>query len=136
MSKQVIEQSEINALLKPADPESQKKQERKIRRKFWPTLKKAMAQLPLAEDVVTAYFCAMDNKTPAHVKGVLLAAFAYFILPVDLVPDFIAGIGFGDDVAVLTAAFTTLQKHMTPAQRDAAKKALGDMAQKKETESS
>lgn len=127
MGKKTISENEINAILSPADIEQQQKQESKIRRKFWPTLKNALAQLPFAEDVVTAYFCAMDKNTPSHVRGVLLAALAYFVLPTDLIPDFIAMIGFGDDVAVLTVALSTLKKHMTPEQREAARHALDDL---------
>ncbi|MEP2981576.1 MAG: YkvA family protein [Lentilitoribacter sp.] len=127
MGKKTISENEINAILSPADFEQQQKQEKKIRRKFWPTLKNALAQLPFSEDVVTAYFCAMDKNTPTHVRGVLLAALAYFVLPTDLIPDFIAMIGFGDDVAVLTVAITTLKKHMTVEQRDAARQALKDL---------
>lgn len=131
MSKKTISENEINAILSPADIDQQQKQEKKIRLKFWPTLKNALTQLPFAEDVVTAYFCALDKETPAHVRGVLLAALAYFVLPADLIPDFIAMIGFGDDVAVLTVALSTLKKHMTPEQRDAARKALEDFKAEK-----
>lgn len=49
----------------------------------------------------------------AHVAGdykirslriliILLAAIIYFINPIDLIPDFIFGIGLADDLAVLT----------------------------------
>lgn len=130
MSKKIVSEIEINAILRPAEAAQQSKQERKIRRKFWPTMQRALAQLPFAEDVVTAYFCALDKNTPTHVRGILLAALAYFILPIDLVPDFIAMIGFGDDVAVLTTAFATLQKHMTKAQREAAQEALAELKSK------
>jgi uncharacterized membrane protein YkvA (DUF1232 family) len=89
-------------------------------------MKHALTQLPFASDVVTAYICALDPQTPAHVRGILLAALAYFILPIDLVPDLIAMIGFSDDVVVLTVAFTTLNKHITEPQRAAAERAMRD----------
>lgn len=126
MNKKTIDDKQIELILKPADNEQQSRQEAKLRVKFWPTLKNAMAQLPFSEDVVAAYFCALDKKTPNHVRGVLLAALAYFILPIDLIPDFIAGIGFGDDLAVITTALSTLQNHITDGQRAAAKQALED----------
>lgn len=85
-----------------------------------------MAQLPFSEDIVAAYFCALDKKTPTHVRGVLLAALAYFILPIDLIPDFIVGIGFSDDLAVIATALSTLRNHITDGQREAAKKALAE----------
>jgi hypothetical protein len=94
MEQKKITESEINAILTPADADRQSKQEKRIRRKFWPTMKRALTQLPFASDVVTAYICALDPQTPAHVRGILLAALAYVILPIDLVPDLIAMIGF------------------------------------------
>lgn len=124
MEKKTIDDKQIELILKPADDQQQSQQEAKLRRKFWPTLKKAMAQLPFCEDVVAAYYCALDKQTPHHVRGVLLAALAYFILPIDLIPDFIAGIGFSDDIAVITTALSTLKHHITDGQRAAAKKAL------------
>ena len=78
------------------------------------------------EDVVAAYYCALDTRTPTRVRGVLLAALAYFVLPTDFIPDFIFGLGFTDDVAVLTAAITALRSHITPAHRAAAREALFD----------
>ena len=33
-----------------------------------------------------------------------MAALAYFVLPFDVVPDFLAGFGFTDDAAVLALA--------------------------------
>ncbi|WP_315926312.1 YkvA family protein [Mesorhizobium sp. SP-1A] len=98
--------------------------EGEIREKFWRTAKKAARQIPFMEDVVAAYYCALDRNTPLRAKGILLAALGYFILPVDAIPDVIFGIGFTDDIAVLTAAITAVRAHITPAHRLAAREAL------------
>ena len=100
--------------------------EGEVREKFWPTAKKAARQIPFMDEVVAAYYCAMDRQTPLRAKGILLAALGYFVLPVDFVPDFIFGLGFTDDLAVLTAAITAVSAHITPAHRQAAKNALAD----------
>ena len=76
--------------------------------------------------MVAAYFCALDPATPQKVRGVLLAALAYFVLPLDAVPDFIAGLGFTDDVTVLIAAISMVGAHITPVHREAARAALAD----------
>lgn len=76
------------------------------------------------EDVVAAYYCALDNQTPLRAKGILLAALGYFVLPADTIPDIILGMGFTDDVAVLTAALAAIRAHLKPAHRLAAKEAL------------
>ncbi|MBL7873472.1 MAG: DUF1232 domain-containing protein [Cyclobacteriaceae bacterium] len=41
-------------------------------------------------------------KLPVRVTIILLAAVIYFINPIDLIPDFIPGLGLTDDLAVLT----------------------------------
>ena len=100
--------------------------EKDVREKFWRTAKKAARQIPFMEDVVAAYYCAMDKDTPMRAKGILVAALGYFVLPVDLIPDFIFGLGFTDDIAVLTAAITAVSAHITPAHRQAARDAIAD----------
>jgi uncharacterized membrane protein YkvA (DUF1232 family) len=92
--------------------------------KFWRTARKAARQIPFMDEVVAAYYCALDSKTPLRAKGILLAALGYFVLPVDAIPDVIFGLGFTDDIAVLTAAIAAVRAHITPAHRLAAKQAL------------
>lgn len=98
--------------------------ESEVREKFWRTAKKAARQVPFMDEVVAAYFCALDRNTPLRAKAILLAALGYFILPADTIPDIVLGLGFTDDIAVLTAAITAVRAHMTPAHRQAAKEAL------------
>ncbi|MCG7504342.1 YkvA family protein [Mesorhizobium retamae] len=97
-----------------------------VRAKFWRTVKKAARQVPFMEDLVAAYYCALDKDTPFKVKAILLGALAYFVLPVDTIPDIVAGIGFTDDVAVLTAAISAVRAHITPAHKLAARKAIAE----------
>jgi uncharacterized membrane protein YkvA (DUF1232 family) len=99
-------------------------QERKIRRDFWAKLKRFAGMVPFVEDLVAAYYCALDPATPMRVRGMLLAALAYFILPIDLIPDMIAGLGFADDAALITAVVGLVAAHITPTHRAAAARAL------------
>jgi uncharacterized membrane protein YkvA (DUF1232 family) len=96
----------------------------RIRKKFWRTAKKAARHVPFMEDVVAAYYCALDKDTPVRVKGILFAALGYFILPVDAIPDVLVAVGFTDDVAVLSAALAAIRAHLRPAHRAAAREAL------------
>jgi len=98
--------------------------ERKVRRDFWAKLKRFAGRVPFLEDLVAAYYCALDPATPLRVRGMLLAAIAYFILPADLIPDMIAGLGFADDMALLTAVAGMVASHITPTHRAAAARAL------------
>ncbi len=98
--------------------------EGRIREDFWRTVKKAARHVPFIEDVVAAYSCALDKQTPLRVKAILFAALGYFILPADTIPDVMFGLGFTDDVAVLTAALAAVRAHLKPAHLAAAKEAL------------
>jgi uncharacterized membrane protein YkvA (DUF1232 family) len=98
--------------------------EQKVRMGFWPKLAKVFASIPFAEDAVAAYYCAFDRTTPLKVKGVLLGALAYFVLPLDAIPDFILGLGFTDDMAVLLTAISLIRTHMKPEHYDKARETL------------
>jgi uncharacterized membrane protein YkvA (DUF1232 family) len=107
-------------------PEENESRARRVRRSFWATFRRAARYVPFADDLVAAYFCALDPATPHRVRAVLLGALAYFVLPLDAVPDFLAGLGFTDDVTVLVAAIAMVRSHITPAHREAAKRALDE----------
>jgi len=111
-------------ILMPGDEETQKKQEKTVRSKFWPTLRKAARHIPFSRDVVAAFYCAFDPQTPTRVRGILLAALGYFVMPFDVIPDFFAVVGFTDDVAVLTLAFSMIRGHIRQEHYDAADRAL------------
>jgi uncharacterized membrane protein YkvA (DUF1232 family) len=98
--------------------------EEQVRRGFWSKARRFAAHLPFAEDLVAAYYCAFDRRTPVQVRATLMAALAYFVLPVDLAPDFLPAIGFADDAAVLAAAIRMIATHITPEHREAARHAL------------
>lgn len=102
--------------------------EQEVREKFWRTAKKAARHVPFMEDVVAAYYCVLDADTPLRAKGILIAALGYFVLPVDAIPDVIFGLGFTDDIAVLSAAIAAVRTHITPAHKAAAKDALAEDA--------
>jgi uncharacterized membrane protein YkvA (DUF1232 family) len=91
---------------------------------FWKKLLKVAGRIPFAEDAAAAYFCAVDPRTPSKVKAVLLAALAYFVIPVDVIPDFVAGIGFTDDAAVLAMAIGMVAGHISDSHRNRARAAL------------
>ncbi|TPP07119.1 YkvA family protein [Rhizobium glycinendophyticum] len=118
----------IGEILLPGDEETQDKQEAKVRRRFWPTFKKAARQIPFSRDLAAAYYCAMDRETPLRVRGILLAALGYFVLPIDAIPDVLAVVGFTDDIAVLTTAFTLINRHIKERHYEAADRVLADDA--------
>ncbi|MGN8154473.1 YkvA family protein [Agrobacterium sp. 22094] len=117
----------IGEILLPGDPDTQKEREETVRSKFWPKMKRVVSKVPFARDAAAAYYCAVDPSTPLRAKGILLAALGYFIMPIDVVPDMLAVIGFTDDIAVLTAALAMIRAHIKMEHYDAADIALEKM---------
>ena len=116
---------------KPVDPEAwvgadEATNERTVRAGFTQAAKRYLARIPMAEDVVAMYFCLLDNRTPYWVKGVAAAALAYFVLPLDAIPDILPIIGLSDDIGVLSAALATVSTHLTPEHRSKAASWLRD----------
>ena len=115
---------EISRALVPA-----RGHERLVRRRFWAKVKRTLGRVPFLDRALAAFFAAVDAKTPTAAKATLFAALAYFIMPADLIPDFIAGIGFTDDAAVLLLALQAIAPHITADHLDQAREALARLAQ-------
>jgi uncharacterized membrane protein YkvA (DUF1232 family) len=58
------------------------------------------------------------------VKAALVAALGYFLLPADMMPDFMPLLGFTDDAAVLAGALRMVAVHLRPEHREAARRAV------------
>jgi uncharacterized membrane protein YkvA (DUF1232 family) len=91
---------------------------------FWRMVQRLAANLPFAEDVLTAHYCAFDRQTPFYVKAAMLGAVAYFLLPDDFIPDSIPVLGYADDAAVLGGAMKLFSSHIKPEHREAARRML------------
>lgn len=121
-----MDEVKIGEILLPGDEQTQERREKTIRARFWPTLKRAVRYVPFSRDLVAAYYCALDPKTPARVRGLLLAALAYFVMPFDFLPDVFAMVGFTDDVAVLAAALRLIQGYIADRHYEAADRHLAE----------
>ncbi|MCE1235460.1 MAG: DUF1232 domain-containing protein [Hyphomicrobiales bacterium] len=111
------------------DPEilgPEEAREERVRAGLWATVRRAARAIPFMEDVIAAWYCAIDPTTPRRVRLTLLAALAYFVAPVDLVPDLLPLIGFTDDAGVLLAAIALVGSHIRDEHRDKARKALAE----------
>lgn len=105
--------------------------EKTVREGFWPKMQKVMAKIPFAENAIAAWYCAFDPATPVRAKAILLAALAYFIMPIDVVPDFLVGLGFTDDMAVLATAIGLIRSHLKDEHYVAAREKLEDLKRSK-----
>lgn len=105
-------------------PAVQKVNEMRVRKGFWPKMRRTAARIPFAGQAMAAWYAAQDPKTPLAAKGLILGALAYFVMPVDAIPDVFVGIGFTDDAAVIAAVLATLGAHLKPRHHDQAAQAL------------
>ncbi|HWT30849.1 MAG TPA: YkvA family protein [Propylenella sp.] len=110
-------------------PEDAQEKEARVRAGFWPTVKKAIRWIPFIDEVVAAYYAMLDPRTPARPRLILVAALAYFVAPIDVVPDFILALGFVDDASVLMAALAAVRGAIREEHREAARRALRDEAE-------
>ncbi|MGX8273260.1 YkvA family protein [Brevundimonas diminuta] len=113
-------------------PAVQKVNEMRVRKGFWPKMRRTAARIPFAGQALAAWYATQDPKTPLAAKGIILGALAYFVMPVDAIPDIFAGIGFTDDAAVIAAVLATLGAHLKPRHHDQAAQALKQLREDEE----
>ncbi|WEK40990.1 MAG: YkvA family protein [Candidatus Brevundimonas colombiensis] len=126
----------MTAKAKPADPSDAldpnkalvpsvvKVNEVRVTKGFWPKIRRTAARIPFADQALAAWYSARDPETPLAAKGMIFAGLAYFIMPVDAIPDIFAGIGYTDDAAVITAVLAMVGANIKRRHRDQAEEAL------------
>ena len=105
-------------------PEEAEEKQARIKKRFWPTVRKALNAIPFMDEVVASYYAMLDPQTPRAARMTLIGALAYFVMPIDMIPDFIFSLGFVDDASVLTAAIAAVGSSIKPEHRRAARRAL------------
>jgi uncharacterized membrane protein YkvA (DUF1232 family) len=105
-------------------PSVQRVNEVRVKRGFWPKIRRTASRIPFAGQALSVWFAARDPQTPTAAKGIMFAALAYFVLPVDAIPDIFAGIGFTDDAAVIAGLLATLGANIKRRHKDQAREAL------------
>jgi uncharacterized membrane protein YkvA (DUF1232 family) len=63
---------------------------------------------------VVLWVVLRDPATPRSSKAAILAALAYFVMPLDAIPDFLPGAGFVDDLAALGLALAAVEYLVMP----------------------
>ena len=59
--------------------------------------------------LLRAYASGEYRQVPAKNLVLIVAGLLYFVMPIDVVPDFLIGVGFLDDAAVLAWVFNTVR---------------------------
>lgn len=86
---------------------------------FWEKVLAVFAQAGrrLIEEALALYAMLRDPAVPEWAKAVILGALGYFILPADVIPDLLPGLGYTDDLGLLTGAVAAVGRYMTSEHR-------------------
>lgn len=95
---------------------------------FWDKVKNfaLKAGKEVIEKALWLYYAAQQPNTPVWAKTVIYGALAYFVLPVDAVPDAIPVAGFTDDLGALAAALGTVSMYVTDQVKTMAAEKMGE----------
>ncbi len=82
---------------------------------FWQKIKKfaLKAGKEVIEKALWLYYAAQRPETPTWAKTIIFGALAYFILPLDAIPDVIPVAGYSDDLGALAAAIGMVSMYIT-----------------------
>jgi uncharacterized membrane protein YkvA (DUF1232 family) len=108
-------------------PAAVKLNEQRVAKGFWPKIRKVASKVPFAADALSLWWCAKDPETPTTAKGMMMAALAYFVLPVDAIPDVLPAIGLTDDAAVIAAVIALVGRNLKPRHKDEARAFLAKL---------
>ncbi|HHF2976910.1 TPA: YkvA family protein [Vibrio diabolicus] len=113
----------------PKDAKDQTMQapdEKTFWRKMKGSVKKAGEEIAVMG--IKSWLAMTDSNTAVRHKAILGSALAYFVLPTDMVPDVLAGVGFTDDMAALTLAANSVGNAITKEHEEQAREKLNSMA--------
>ena len=84
--------------------------------KLWNKLKKVArkAGIKVVYSALVLYYMMRSQELPTFEKVKICGMLGYFILPADLLPDAVVGLGYTDDLAALVWAVYSLRSYMTP----------------------
>ena len=61
---------------------------------------------------IQLFYAAQNPNCPMKLKAAVYAALGYFILPLDIVPDFVPVVGFSDDIGAITGALAMVHMYI------------------------
>lgn len=94
--------------------------------KFWHKLARAFkkAGIKVVYAALVLFYSLQDPRISKRDKALIIGALGYFILPLDLLPDFLPAVGFSDDLAALMLAVYKVHKSITPEVKEKAEAKL------------
>ena len=97
-------------------------------RRFWAKIGRfaRVAGRVVIERALRLYYAAQDPTTPEWAKRMIYAGLAYFVVPLDLVPDIVPGIGYFDDLGTLAFTLFCVSAYVSPAVKQRAREKLAE----------
>lgn len=78
------------------------------------------------EKALFLYYAAQRSETPIWAKTVIFGALAYFVSPIDAIPDVVPVIGYVDDLGVLAAALASVSAYIDSNVKQEARNKMND----------
>ena len=96
---------------------------------LWDKIRKNIAKIgvKVIYQALLLFYVAQSPNCPAKIKAGIIGALGYLISPLDLVPDFMPGIGFADDAAAIAAAVALAQVYINDEIRAQARAKIVDL---------
>ena len=93
---------------------------------FWKKIKTyaVNAGRDVIEKALILYYCLMDRDTPGWAKATIVSTLGYFVIPIDVIPDFIPVAGYSDDLGALVCALAMVAVHIKPEHKEKANEQL------------
>lgn len=81
---------------------------------FWQKVKlfAMKAGREVIDNALCLYYAAQRPDTPKWAKTIIFGALAYFIAPIDAIPDLTPVVGFSDDLGALAAALAMVSMYI------------------------
>jgi uncharacterized membrane protein YkvA (DUF1232 family) len=94
--------------------------------RFWQKIKNfaLSAGREVIEKALWLYYAAQEKDTPLWAKTAIFSALAYFISPVDSIPDVIPVAGYTDDLGVIVAAIGMVSMYITDSVKTKARQSV------------
>ena len=96
---------------------------------LWEKIRKNIAKIgaKVIYQALLLFYVTQSPNCPAKIKAGIIGALGYLISPLDLIPDFMPGIGFADDAAAIAAAVALAQVYINDEIRAQARAKIVDL---------
>ena len=68
---------------------------------------------PAVQQLYALYYLWQSPHTPKRAKLIIVGALAYFLSPIDTIPDLLLPLGFSDDLAVIALVYAQMKAYLT-----------------------